>query len=155
VSLEAGIFLVGDEVGGLLEVLHRHVDGLRQLQLVRLDHLHRRIAKDQLVAPAVDAVSRSHLEREVTAAACRQSKSAALHRDDARRVQHAVVQAPFFQMIGFRRVPVLVSGEEAFEEVDPFEVGLLRHCILRTVPPFQQTTEGQVMSNQQLHSLKQ
>src|SRR5205823_6173207 len=69
VALEARILLVGDEIRRLLEVLDGHVDRLRQLELVRLDHLDRGIAQDELIAPAVDAVARRHLEAQVALAA--------------------------------------------------------------------------------------
>src|SRR3989449_984064 len=141
-SLEPGVLLVGDEVGRLLEILDRHVDGLRELELVRLDHLHRRVAQHQLVSAPVDAVAGSDLEGEIAAAARRQFESARLDRHHARRMQDAVVQAPLLEVVGLRRVPVLVGGEEALEEVDPLEVGLLRHCVLRPCGPSRKRPKG-------------
>src|SRR5207237_2969486 len=99
-------------------------------------------------ARAVDAVARRHLEGEVAFAASLYTKAATGNRHHTRRVQHAVVQAPLLEVIRLGGVPVLVRGEEAFEEVDPLEVGLLRHCILRKRAALPETSEAAVLSNQ-------
>ena len=60
------------------------------------------------------------------------------------------MQTPLLQVVRLGGVPVLVGGEEAFEEVDPLEVGLLRHCILRTFSGLgEEHTSGPVVSNRQ------
>ncbi|TMA24790.1 MAG: hypothetical protein E6J88_10575 [Deltaproteobacteria bacterium] len=147
-TLETRVLLVGDEVGRLLEVLDGHVHRLRQLELVGLDHLHRRVAQDQLVPAPVDAVTRRNLEGKVTAAAGLYTKATTGDGNHTRRVQHAVVQATLLEVIRLGGVPVLVRGEEAFKEVDPLEVGLLRHCILRKRAALPETSEAAVLSNQ-------
>jgi hypothetical protein len=148
VTFEARILLVGDEVRRLLVILDGHVDGLRKLELVGLDDLHGRIAQHELVAAAVDAEARGHFEGQVATAARLDLQPAARHRDDPWRVQHAVVQAPLLQVVRLGCVPVLVGGEEAFEEVDTLEVGLLRHCILQNLVAPSETTVRAVLSIQ-------
>src|SRR5207237_8221907 len=100
------------------------------------------------VSAPVDRVARGHFEGKVAAPA-RLDPHATRQRDDAGSVEDAIVQPPLLQVVRLAGVPVLVGGEEAFEEVDPLEVGLLRHLLLPNQRPVQQLPPGPVMSNRQ------
>ena len=90
--------------------------------------LDRRVVDHQVVAHAVDRVARLHLDREVAARARADAQVAGVAVDDARRVEHPVVQPTLVDVVALGVVPVLLGGEKPLEEVDALEpLDLLAH----------------------------
>ncbi len=120
------VFLVGDEVRQFLDEAQHDIQRLRQLVLLGDDRLDLRLPQHQVVALAVDGVAGLHLERQVAARARVDLQLARITGDDARRVAETIVQLALVEVIALGVVPVVLGGEESFEEVDPLESLTLR-----------------------------
>src|SRR4029079_7135838 len=117
VALVLEVLLVGDDVGELLVAAQHDVDRVRETELLEVDVADRRVEDHQVVAHAVDRVARLDLDREVAARAGGDLEIAGRARDDARRVQHAVVQPSLVDVVPLGVVPVLLGGQKPLEEV--------------------------------------